>query len=55
MALSERRVRIRFIRVWGHPTKYQIWGPSDGVVEVTEWQAERLIQSGYAVPAEASA
>lgn len=43
------RVRIRFLKVWGHPTKDEIYGPSSGVVEVSEWAADQLIRTGYAV------
>ena len=40
-------VQVVFVKVWGHPTKNQIWGPSDGVIWMTEDQAATLERQGY--------
>lgn len=40
--------RIRFLQVWGHPTRNEIYGPSDGVVIVGKWAADKLVEQGVA-------
>lgn len=41
-------ITIKFIRVWGHPTRNEIYGPGQ-IVKVSEWVAEVLCRGGYAI------
>mgnify|MGYP001015647322 FL=1 len=40
-------VRVRFVKVWGHPTRDLIMGVGD-IALVSEWIARVLIKGGYA-------
>lgn len=44
---SVMTVLIRFLKVWGHPTRNIIMGVGD-TARVSEWIAELLIKQGYA-------
>ena len=43
-------VRIRFLKVWGHPTRNEIYGPGDHVW-VSAWVANTLCNGGVAIRA----
>ncbi len=45
--VKEKKIRIRFLKSWGHPTRNQIMGEGE-VWEVSLWAAENLISGGYA-------
>ena len=40
-------VRIRFLKAWGHPTKWLIMGRGD-IAKVSPSIADQLVKSGYA-------
>ena len=42
-----RRIRIRFLKPWGHPTKNLIC-ETGTVAIVSEWIANILVRDGYA-------
>lgn len=44
---KEMSVVIEFIKVWGHPTRNEIYGPPQRAM-VSEWIAKNLVHNGFA-------
>lgn len=44
---GESMTKIRFLKVWGHPTRNEIYGPGD-ICVVTDWAAAILTNGGTA-------